>query len=47
MKTLILERGRKDRSDKFWQLNFGMRPAEERYDLFEPEPIKTQPASPE
>ena len=32
-KTLILERGRKDRSDKFWQLNFGLRPAEEFYDL--------------
>ena len=32
-KTLILERGRKDRGDKFWQLNFGMRPAEEFYDL--------------
>lgn len=32
-KTLILERGRKDRTDKYWQLNFGMRPAEELYDL--------------
>ena len=32
-KTLILERGRKDRSDKFWQLNFGMKPGEEFYDL--------------
>lgn len=32
-KTLILELGRKDRADKFWQLNFGMRPAEEFYDL--------------
>jgi hypothetical protein len=32
-KTLILEMGRKDRTDKFWQLNFGMRPAEELYDL--------------
>lgn len=32
-KTLILERGRKDRADKFWKLNFGMRPAEEFYDL--------------
>lgn len=32
-KTVILQRGRRDRSDKFWQLNFGMRPAEELYDL--------------
>jgi arylsulfatase A-like enzyme len=32
-KTLILERGRKDRADKFWQMNFGMRPAQEFYDL--------------
>lgn len=32
-KTLILDRGRKDRSDPFWQLNFGMRPADELYDL--------------
>lgn len=32
-KTLILEMGRKDRGDKFWRLNFGMRPGEELYDL--------------
>lgn len=32
-KTLILELGRKDRADKFWQLNFGLRPADELYDL--------------
>jgi arylsulfatase A-like enzyme len=32
-KSLILELGREDRSNKFWQLNFGMRPAEEFYDL--------------
>lgn len=32
-KSLILERGRADRSDRFWRLNFGMRPAEEFYDL--------------
>ncbi len=32
-KTLILERGRKDRNDRFWQLSFGMRPGEELYDL--------------
>ncbi|MCW0221011.1 MAG: sulfatase, partial [Prosthecobacter sp.] len=32
-KSLILEMGRKDRHDKYWQLNFGMRPAEELYDL--------------
>jgi N-sulfoglucosamine sulfohydrolase len=32
-KTLILQRGRRERSDLFWQLNFGMRPPEELYDL--------------
>lgn len=32
-KTLILERGRQDRADRFWQLNFGMRPADELYAL--------------
>jgi hypothetical protein len=32
-KSLILEMGRKDRSNKFWQLGFGMRPGEELYDL--------------
>lgn len=32
-KSLILEMGRKDRGDRFWRLNFGMRPAEEFYDL--------------
>ena len=32
-KTLILERGRQDRQDRFWQLNFGMRPQRELYDL--------------
>ncbi len=32
-KTTILEMGRKDRQNKFWQLNFGKRPAEELYDL--------------
>ncbi len=32
-KTLILERGRAERTDRFWQLNFGKRPAEELYDL--------------
>lgn len=31
-KSLILELGRKDRTNKFWQLNFGMRPTEEFYD---------------
>jgi arylsulfatase A-like enzyme len=30
-KTLILEMGRKDRADKYWQLNFGMRLGEELY----------------
>ncbi len=32
-KSLILELGRKDRNDLFWRLNFGMRPADELYDL--------------
>ncbi|HCN31311.1 MAG TPA: heparan N-sulfatase [Verrucomicrobiales bacterium] len=32
-KSLILEMGRKDRADKYWRLNFGMRPAEELYDI--------------
>ncbi len=32
-KSLILEMGREDRSDRFWQLNFGKRPSEELYDL--------------
>lgn len=32
-KSLILEMGRKNRSDTFWQWNFGLRPAEEFYDL--------------
>ncbi|MGN6547876.1 MAG: sulfatase family protein [Aureliella sp.] len=32
-KSLIIERGRQDRSDRFWKLNLGMRPADELYDL--------------
>lgn len=32
-KTHILDLGRKDRTDRFWQLNFGRRPDEELYDL--------------
>lgn len=32
-KTFLLELGRKDRSNPFWKLNFGLRPAEEFYDL--------------
>jgi arylsulfatase A-like enzyme len=32
-KSLILERGRQDRADRYWRLNFGMRPADELYDL--------------
>lgn len=32
-KTVILELGRRDRSARYWQLNFGMRPAVELYDL--------------
>ncbi len=32
-KSLIIERGRRDRADRFWQLNFGLRPGDELYDL--------------
>ncbi len=32
-KTLLLELGRVNRADRFWQFNFGMRPADELYDL--------------
>jgi N-sulfoglucosamine sulfohydrolase len=32
-KSLILERGRAERSDRFWKMNFGIRPADELYDL--------------
>ena len=32
-KTLILELGRRNRNDRFWQLNFGLRPVDELYDL--------------
>lgn len=32
-KTLLLDRGRADRTDRFWQLNFGLRPGDELYDL--------------
>lgn len=32
-KTFLLEAGRKDRTDRHWKLNFGMRPAVELYDL--------------
>ncbi len=32
-KTLILQRGRENRQDKFWALNFGLRPGQELYDL--------------
>jgi N-sulfoglucosamine sulfohydrolase len=31
-KSLILDMGRENRADKFWQLNFGMRPGVEFYD---------------
>jgi len=47
-KTLLLERGRKDRADRFWQLNFGMRPAAELYDLgSDPDAVVNLAASPE
>jgi N-sulfoglucosamine sulfohydrolase len=32
-KTHVIALGRKNRSDEFWQLNFGLRPAEELYNL--------------
>lgn len=32
-KSLILDLGRTDRTDRFWSLNFGMRPSLELYDL--------------
>ena len=32
-KSLILDLGRADRSDRFWSLNFGMRPSLELFDL--------------
>lgn len=32
-KSLILELGRQDRNNMFWRLNFGLRPANELYDL--------------
>ena len=32
-KTYILEEGRQDRNNRHWQLNFGMRPAVEMYQL--------------
>jgi arylsulfatase A-like enzyme len=32
-KSLILEMGRADRADRFWRLNFGLRPGEELFDL--------------
>lgn len=32
-KTLILNRGRENRADRFWAINFGKRPANELYDL--------------
>jgi arylsulfatase A-like enzyme len=46
-KTLILEMGRKDRADKFWQLNFGMRPGEELYYLTnDPDGVRNFAADP-
>lgn len=32
-KSLILELGRRERADRFWSLNFGLRPGDELYDL--------------
>jgi arylsulfatase A-like enzyme len=45
-KTLLLEAGRKDRSDLHWQLNFGIRPGAELYDLAkDPDAVKNLAAS--
>lgn len=47
-KTLILERGRRDRRDIFWRLCFGMRPAEEFFDLrADPDCVKNLAELPE
>jgi N-sulfoglucosamine sulfohydrolase len=47
-KTHILELGRADRSDRFWQLNFGKRPGEELYDLKnDPDCVTNLAGSPE
>ena len=47
-KSLLLERGRHDRSDRYWQLNFGMRPAVELYDLAkDPEAVNNLAGSPD
>jgi arylsulfatase A-like enzyme len=46
-KTFILELGRKNRIDHFWQLNFGMRPADELYNLnTDPDCIRNLAANP-
>lgn len=47
-KTLILERGRQDRSDTFWRLNFAPFPAEELYDLTrDPDNVRNLAADPD
>jgi arylsulfatase A-like enzyme len=47
-KTFLLEAGRKDRTDRHWQLNFGMRPALELYDLGkDPDAVQNLAGSPE
>ncbi len=47
-KTLILDAGRADRGDRHWQLNFGMRPAVELYDLAkDPDAVDNLADSPE
>ncbi len=46
-KTLILERGRRDRSDTYWRLNFAPFPAEELYDLArDPDNLRNLAADP-
>lgn len=46
-KTLTLELGRRDRADWFWQLNFGLRPAEELFDLVaDPDCVRNLAAEP-
>jgi len=47
-KSLILERGRADRSDRSWQLNFGLQPAELLFDLRQdPDCIRNIAGAPE
>jgi N-sulfoglucosamine sulfohydrolase len=47
-KSLILEAGRRNRDDRHWQLNFGMRPALELYNLAnDPDAVENLAGSPD